>query len=154
MIAAVNPRISVPFIGMVSTEILNGLRFDIDQMYTVKTIYAPPAVGPYSQGIKAGGFIFVSGQLPIEPKTGIIPDSIEEQTEQCLRNIQAILEAAGASMKNVVKTTLFIVDMDDFPRMNEIYSLFFQENAPARSTVQVSRLPKDAGIMIEAIAMA
>lgn len=119
----------------------------------VSTQKAPAAIGPYSQAIKAGNLIFVSGQLPIKPATGqILNGAIEEQTEQVLRNIQAILEAAGASLENVVKTTLFIRDMNDFPKINETYAKFFKTCPPARATVQVARLPKDAGIEIEAIA--
>ena len=120
----------------------------------IGTAKAPAAIGPYSQAIKAGNLVFVSGQLPINPVNGqIITGAIEEQTEQVLRNIQAILEAAGASLENVVKTTLFIRDMNDFAKINEAYAKFFKNCPPARATVQVARLPKDAGIEIEAIAV-
>jgi 2-iminobutanoate/2-iminopropanoate deaminase len=119
----------------------------------VSTAKAPAAIGPYSQAIKAGNLVFVSGQLPINPATGqLLTGAIEEQTEQVIRNIQAILEAAGASLENVVKTTLFIRDMNDFAKINEAYAKFFKTCPPARATVQVARLPKDAGIEIEAIA--
>ncbi|MDD5503502.1 MAG: RidA family protein [Candidatus Thermoplasmatota archaeon] len=119
----------------------------------VSTQKAPAAIGPYSQAIKAGNLVFVSGQLPINPATGqLLTGAIEEQTEQVIRNIQSILEAAGASLENVVKTTLFIRDMNDFPKINEAYAKFFKNCPPARATVQVARLPKDAGIEIEAIA--
>ncbi|PKK81515.1 MAG: reactive intermediate/imine deaminase [Thermoplasmata archaeon HGW-Thermoplasmata-2] len=116
----------------------------------VKTENAPAAIGPYSQAVKANGFIFVSGQLPINPATGqLAAGTIEEQTEQALRNVQAILEAAGAGMENIVKTTIFLRDMNDFARVNETYAQFFKGCPPARSTVQVARLPKDAAIEIE-----
>jgi len=119
----------------------------------VSTEKAPKAIGPYSQAVKANGFIFVSGQLPINPATGqLVAGTIEEQTEQALRNVQAILEEAGASLDSVVKTTLFVRDMSDFPKINEAYAKFFKSNPPARSTVQAARLPKDAGIEIEAVA--
>jgi 2-iminobutanoate/2-iminopropanoate deaminase len=120
----------------------------------VSTQKAPAAIGPYSQAIKAGNLVFVSGQLPINPATGqLLTGAIEEQTEQVLRNVQAVLEAAGASLENVVKTTLFIRDMNDFPKINETYAKFFKNCPPARATVQVARLPKDAGIEIEAVAV-
>ncbi len=119
----------------------------------VSTEKAPKAIGPYSQAVKANGFIFVSGQLPINPATGqLVAGTIEEQTEQALRNVQAILEEAGASLDSVVKTTLFVRDMSDLPKINEAYAKFFKNNSPARSTVQAARLPKDAGIEIEAVA--
>lgn len=119
----------------------------------VSTPNAPAAIGPYSQAIKAGNLVFVSGQLPINPATGqLLNGTIEEQTEQSIRNIQAILEAAGTPLESVVKTTLFIRDMNDFPKINETYAKFFKNCPPARATVQVARLPKDAGIEIEAIA--
>lgn len=120
---------------------------------TVSTEKAPKAIGPYSQAAKANGFVFVSGQLPINPAIGqLTAGTIEEQTEQALRNVKAILEAAGTSLDAVVKTTLFIRDMSDFPKVNEVYAGFFKNSLPARSTVQVARLPKDAAIEIEAVA--
>lgn len=116
---------------------------------------APSAIGPYSQGIVAlGNFIFISGQIPLDPSTGIIvSDDIENQTKQSLNNIKQILSSSGADMKDVIKTTVFLSDMNDFTAMNKVYSEFFTENCPARSAVEVSRLPKDAKVEIEAIAI-
>ncbi|MBD3192140.1 MAG: reactive intermediate/imine deaminase [Candidatus Heimdallarchaeota archaeon] len=120
----------------------------------IKTDKAPAAIGPYSQGIIAGELIFVSGQIPFDPKTGeLVSGSISKQTEQSLKNIQAVLEAAGASLANVVKCTVFLKDMDTFAEMNEKYSEFFKEAPPARAAVEVARLPKDVGVEIEAIAL-
>lgn len=121
----------------------------------IKTPNAPAAIGPYSQGVGGAGLIFVSGQLPLNPETGKFPDSIEAMTRQSLSNIRAILEAAGSSMDKVVKTTVFLRDMNDFTAMNSVYAEFFPEAAcPARSAVEVVKLPKDARIEIEAIALA
>jgi 2-iminobutanoate/2-iminopropanoate deaminase len=122
-------------------------------MTVVLTKNAPQAIGPYSQGISIGGLIFTSGQIPINPRTGEIPKIIEEQANQAIKNLIAVLEAAGSSLKNVVKTTLFIKDMNDFAKINEVYSSFFNEPFPARSCVEVARLPKDVLIEIEAIAI-
>ena len=120
----------------------------------IKTDKAPKAIGPYSQGIKAKGFVFCSGQIPINPKTGeLVTGSIAEQTRQCLSNVKGVLEAAGSSMSEVVKTTVFLRDMNDFAEMNTEYAKWFSEPAPARATVQAARLPKDVGIEIEAIAV-
>ncbi|NHJ03443.1 MAG: RidA family protein [Candidatus Heimdallarchaeota archaeon] len=120
----------------------------------IKTEKAPKAVGPYSQGIIAGDFIFVSGQIPFNPITGkMIEGSIKEQTEQCLKNIQAVLEAANVTLKDVVKCTVFLKDMNTFSEMNEKYSEFFKEDPPARAAVEVARLPLDVGVEIEAIAI-
>jgi len=119
----------------------------------VFTKNAPQAIGPYSQGISIGSLIFTSGQIPINPRTGEIPKIIEEQANQAIKNLIAVLEAAGSSLKNVVKTTLFIKDMNDFAKINEVYSSFFNEPFPARSCVEVARLPKDVLIEIEAIAI-
>ncbi len=120
----------------------------------IKTDKAPAAIGPYSQAVSASGkMLFVSGQLPLDPATGQMPGSIEEQTRQCLTNIKNILEAAGLSLDNVVKTVIFMKDLSDFQKMNETYATFFQGTPPARSTVQAAALPKDAPIEIEAIAM-
>ena len=122
---------------------------------TIKTEHAPGAIGPYSQAVKAVGFIFLSGQIPIDPRTGeFIAGGIAEQTEQVLKNLSAVLEAAGASLADVVKTTVFLADMNDFAAMNEVYSRFFQENPPARSTVEAARLPRDARVEIDVIALA
>ncbi len=118
----------------------------------VSTAKAPGAIGPYSQAIKIGEFVFTSGQIPLNPETGDMPDTIEEQTKQALENVKAILEAAGTSLDNAIKTTVFLKDMNDFVRINEVYATFFKENPPARSAVEIARLPKDAKIEIEAIA--
>lgn len=120
----------------------------------VKTEKAPKAIGPYSAGIQANGFIFTAGQAGIIPESGnIIEGGIENETRQTLTNIQNILDAAGSSLMWVVKTTVFLRDMNDFSRMNSIYAEFFGENPPARSTVQVAALPKGAAVEIEAIAL-
>ena len=120
---------------------------------TIFTKNAPRAVGPYSQAVKVGGWIYLSGQLPIDPHTNeIIQGPIEEQTELIMKNAQQVLEAAGASIKNVVKVTLFIANMDEFGKINDIYSNFFPSDPPARSAVQVARLPKDVGIEVDIIA--
>lgn len=120
----------------------------------ISTEKAPAAIGPYSQGIVANGFIFTSGQLPINPSTGEMPRSIEEQTRQSLMNIKAILEAKNSSLKNVVKTTVFLSDMNNFAAMNGVYAELFGEGInPARSAVEVARLPKNALVEIEAIAV-
>jgi 2-iminobutanoate/2-iminopropanoate deaminase len=120
----------------------------------VRTSDAPAAIGPYSQAVKAGGFVFASGQIPIDPQTGqFVPGGIAEQTEQVLRNLKAVLEAAGSSLDQVVKTTVFLADMNDFAAMNEVYGRYFSEDAPpARATVQAARLPRDARVEIEVIA--
>lgn len=119
----------------------------------IATGNAPAAIGPYSQGIKAGNLIITSGQLPIDPATGAFPEDIKAQTKQSLTNCKAILEEAGASMDNVIKTTVFLSDMNNFGDMNEVYATFFKEgNYPARSAVEVARLPKDALVEIECIA--
>lgn len=113
---------------------------------------APGAIGPYSQGIVAGGLVFVSGQLPIDAATGVMAEGIEEQTRQSLTNIQHILVEAGLMMKDVVKTTVFLADMSLFGDMNKVYATFFETDCPARSAVAVKALPKDALVEIECIA--
>lgn len=119
----------------------------------VKTNHAPDAIGPYSQGIVVGSFVYTSGQIPLNPQTGeMVAGGIEEQTKQSLNNVKAILEQAGASMDNVVKTVVFLQDLKDFDQMNEVYATYFGDKAPARSCVQVARLPKDAKVEIEAVA--
>lgn len=121
----------------------------------IATKNAPGAIGPYSQGIVATGtnLMFVSGQIPLDPATGSVPGSdIAVQARQSLNNLKAVLEAAGAGLENVVKTTVFLTDLSEFAAMNEIYAEFFPEKPPARSAVQVVRLPKDVKIEIEAIA--
>jgi 2-iminobutanoate/2-iminopropanoate deaminase len=115
---------------------------------------APQALGPYSVAVKAGGFVFTAGQLGIDPGSGNFVDGgIETQTRQALENIQAVLEAAGSSLKKVVKTTVFLQDMDDFGAMNGVYGEFFTKKYPARSAVEVARLPKDGLVEIEAVAL-
>ncbi len=121
----------------------------------VSTDNAPGAIGPYSQAIKAGGLVFCSGQIPIDPATGeFVSDLVSEQTEQVLKNLGEVLKAAGTSLANVVKTTVFLADMGDFAEMNEVYGRYFNENKPARATVQAARLPKDARVEIDCIALA
>ena len=125
----------------------------MNQMKTISTTAAPAAIGPYSQALEANGFVFASGQLPIDPSTGQFPEGgVKEQTRQSLLNAQAILREAGLELKNVVKTTVFLASMDDFAAMNEVYSSFFSEPFPARSAVAVKTLPKGALVEIECIA--
>ena len=119
----------------------------------VKTDKSPGAIGPYNQGIVAGGFLFTSGQLPINPKTGEVPEGIEKQTAQVLDNLKAIAEAAGSSLDNVVKCTVYIRNMDDFNVMNDIYATYFKNMAPARACVEVSKMAKNALVEIDAIAI-
>jgi 2-iminobutanoate/2-iminopropanoate deaminase len=120
----------------------------------VITEHAPQAIGPYSQAIKAGGFVFVSGQIPIDPATGLIAQSeVAAQTDRVLQNLKAVLTAAGSSLDNVVKTTVFLKSMGDFAAMNEVYARFWKKAPPARSTVEVSRLPKDVLVEIDVIAL-
>jgi len=119
----------------------------------ISTENAPGAIGPYSQAIKAGGMVFCSGQIPIDPATGqFVSENVAEQTVQVFKNLEAVLKAAGTGLGNVVKTTVFLADMNDFTEMNEVYSQFFSENKPARATVQAARLPRDAKVEIECIA--
>lgn len=118
----------------------------------IKTLNAPGAIGPYSQAIDAGAFVYASGQLPIDAETGTMPATITEQTEQSLRNVEAVLAAAGLTTANVVKTTVFLADMADFAAMNEVYARHFAAPYPARSAVAVRTLPKNALVEIEVIA--
>jgi 2-iminobutanoate/2-iminopropanoate deaminase len=121
----------------------------------IQTKQAPEAIGPYSQAIRANGLIFASGQIPTDPQTGqFVAGGITEQTEQVLKNLAAVLEAAGSGLNRVVKTTVFMLDMQEFAAMNEVYGRFFKEEPPARATVQAGRLPRDARIEIDAIALA
>jgi len=121
----------------------------------IKTERAPEAIGPYSQAVRAGGFVFASGQIPIDPATGqFVAGGISEQTEQVLRNLSAVLEAAGSGLDRVVKTTVFLADMNEFAAMNEVYGRYFKRDVPARATVEAARLPRDARVEIEAIALA
>ena len=120
----------------------------------VATDKAPGAIGPYSQAVQIGSMVFVSGQLAIDPATGeLVTTDIRQETRQALTNLEAILVAAGSSLKNVVKTTVFIADMDQFAEINAVYAEFFKEDPPARACVEVARLPKDANVEVEAIAL-
>lgn len=119
----------------------------------IVTDKAPAAIGPYSQGMQAGGLIITSGQIPLDVATGAFPEGIEAQTRQSLQNCKNVLAAAGATMEQVVKTTVFLKDMNDFAAMNAVYATFFPGTCPARSAVEVARLPKDALVEIECIAM-
>lgn len=119
----------------------------------IATKNAPAAIGPYSQGIRTGNLIFTSGQLPMNPLTGELITDIKTAARQSLENVKAILESAGTSMDNAVKVTIFLKDMNDFAAVNEVYAEYFTEKMPARSAVQVAKLPKDAVIEIEAVAM-
>lgn len=120
----------------------------------IRTDKAPKAIGPYSQGVVANGFVFVSGQIPFDPATGeLVTGSIEDQARRVLSNVAAVLDAAGSSMDKVVKATVFLQDMNDFARMNAVYGEFFKAPYPARAAVQVARLPRDVRIEIEVIAL-
>ena len=119
----------------------------------ISTTAAPAAIGPYSQGVDGGSVVITSGQLPIDPATGAFPEGIEAQTRQSLENVKAVLAQAGLGMENIIKTTVFLKDMNDFAAMNEVYAAFFPGEPPARSAVEVARLPKDALVEIEAIAV-
>ncbi len=120
----------------------------------VSTNHAPQAIGPYSQAIKANGFLFISGQIPIDPATGnLIEGGIQQQTERVLTNLAAILQSAGSSWEKVVKTTVFLKNMGEFAQMNEVYAKFCKGAPPARSTVEVARLPKDVSVEIDVIAL-
>ncbi len=118
----------------------------------ISTVNAPAAIGPYAQGIKTGDMIFVSGQLGFDPATGIIPEGVEAQTRQVMKNLAAILKEAGGTLEHIVKTTIFVKDLQDFVTVNGIYSEYLTKPYPSRSTVEVACLPKDALVEIEAIA--
>ena len=121
----------------------------------VSTPNAPKAIGPYSQAIKANGFVFVSGQVAFDPATGnLISGGIEQQTEQVMKNLSAILQAAGSGWDKVVKTSVFLKNMSEFGQMNDVYGKFFKSAPPARSTVEVARLPRDVSVEIDVIALA
>ena len=120
----------------------------------IATDRSPKAIGPYSQAIRANGFVFVSGQIPLDPATQqLIAGDIQAQTERVLENLKGIVEAAGSSLDRVVRATVFLTDMNEFPAMNEVYARYFRNQPPARSTVQVSRLPRDVRVEIDAIAL-
>ena len=121
-------------------------------MKAIKTNGAPAAIGPYSQAVEANGFVYLSGQLPIDPQTGKMPEGIKAQTQQALENVKAILAEAGLTMKNVVKTTVMLADIADFGGMNEVYATFFDEPFPARSAFAVRDVPKGALLELECIA--
>jgi 2-iminobutanoate/2-iminopropanoate deaminase len=121
----------------------------------ITTDAGPKAIGPYSQGVKAGGFVFLSGQIPLDPASNqIISGGIAEQTERVLQNLEAILQAAGSSLQQAVKTTVYLKSMEDFPAMNQVYAKFFPAEPPARATVEVARLPKDVLVEIDVVALA
>lgn len=120
----------------------------------ISTDKAPKAIGPYSQAIRAGEFVFVSGQISLNPDSGeVVTGDIEAQAERVLKNVAAVLEAAGSSMEDVVKTTVYLKDLSDFPRFNECYARFFTKNPPARATIEASRLPKEVRVEIDAVAV-
>jgi 2-iminobutanoate/2-iminopropanoate deaminase len=121
--------------------------------HVVQTDKAPKAIGPYSQAIIYNGIAYVSGQIPLDPATGqVVEGGIAEQTERVMRNLQGVLEAAGSSWKQVLKTTVFLTDMAEFPRMNEVYAMYFPEQPPARATVQAAGLPRGVRVEIECVA--
>jgi len=123
-------------------------------MKIIQTKQAPAAIGPYSQAIEANGTLYISGQIPLHPETmEFISDDVKEQTHQCLKNLQAILESAGYTLSNVTKCGIFLADMNDFAIVNEVYSEYFSSHKPARACVEVARLPRDAKVEIEAIAV-
>ncbi|NLH45034.1 MAG: RidA family protein [Acholeplasmataceae bacterium] len=119
---------------------------------TIFSKKAPEAIGPYSQAIKCGNLLFISGQLPVDKETGIMPFDIKQQTKQSLENIKHIIAAAGYTMEDIVKTTVFVKDLSQFQSINDVYSTYFPNNPPARACIEVAGLPKDAGVEIEAIA--
>lgn len=124
------------------------------QREIIETDQAPAAIGPYSQAVKAGDMVFASGQIPLNPETGEMVDGdIREQTRQCMKNLQRVLEAAGSGLGKIVKTTVFIVRMEDFPLVNEAYGEFFPDAPPARACIEVSALPKGAQVEVEAVAV-
>ncbi|MGI8962856.1 MAG: RidA family protein [Bryobacteraceae bacterium] len=120
----------------------------------IATQNAPKAIGPYSQAVRLNGFVFLSGQIPLDPQSGeLVTGSIQVQTERVLENMKAVLQAAGLTLNHVVKTTVFLKDLSEFTHMNEVYGKYFGTNPPARSTIEVSRLPRDTRVEIEAIAV-
>jgi 2-iminobutanoate/2-iminopropanoate deaminase len=146
------------FAGIASAAFSFFPSWEVDAQTASKRVLAPEdapkAIGPYSQGTVANGFIYTAGQIAIDPKTGkMIEGDTSEQTEQVLKNLEAVLRAGGAGFDDVVKTTVFLADMNDFAKMNEVYGRYFKAPYPARSTVQVARLPLDAKVEIEAVAV-
>ena len=119
----------------------------------IQTSKAPAAIGPYSQAIRVNGFVYTSGQLGLDPETGELKAGVQEQTHQAFKNIQAILEEEGLNLNHIIKTTVFLNDMNDFTAVNEVYATYFTDSFPARSAVEVARLPKDGLVEIEAIAV-
>ncbi|WP_018131779.1 RidA family protein [Effusibacillus pohliae] len=119
----------------------------------ISTTQAPAAIGPYSQAVQVGNLLFTSGQIPLTPEGELVTGDIEAQTRQVFKNLEAVLREAGCTFRDVVKATVFIADMNDFAKVNEVYAEYFGDNRPARSTVQVARLPKDVGVEIELIAV-
>jgi 2-iminobutanoate/2-iminopropanoate deaminase len=121
---------------------------------TIATDHGPKAIGPYSQAVRANGFVFLSGQIPLDPKTQqVVEGDIAAQTERVLENLKGVVEAAGSSLQRVVKTTVFLADMNDFTAMNDVYSRYFTAHKPARSTVEVSRLPRNVRVEIDLVAV-
>jgi len=146
--------IAIGAAALLAPKILSASQRSEEMKKEVKTDKAPQAIGPYSQGIVANGFVFCSGQIPIVPQTGQLDTGgIEDQTRQVLKNVSAVLEAAGTSQDNVVKATVFLQDMNDFAAMNKVYAEFFKKPFPARAAVQVARLPRDVKVEIEVIAI-
>nr|WP_245561195.1 RidA family protein [Desulfoscipio gibsoniae] len=126
----------------------------MDEIEAIKTDQAPEAIGPYSQAVKVGNFMFISGQIPIDPATGeVVEEDVQVQTKQCIINIEAICKKAGAELNDVIKTTVFVKDMSQFAKVNETYGEFFTNEAPARACVEVSCLPKNVLVAIEAIVL-
>lgn len=129
------------------------VRYKMAEKKIIHSAKAPKAIGPYSQAVKMGSWLFISGQIPIDPESGeVMRGSIAEQTERVMQNISSILEEAGSTFSAVVKTTIFLKDLEDFEEVNAVYGRFFETEPPARATVEVSSLPKDAGVEIETIA--
>ncbi|HEX9304258.1 MAG TPA: RidA family protein [Thermoanaerobaculia bacterium] len=135
------------------TAVATSVAAEIEKKEVIASFNAPKAVGPYSQAIRYGNLVFLSGQLPIDPKTGQpSKGTIEEQTKLVLENLKAVLDAAGLTFSNVLATTCFLKNLDDFPKFNTVYGTYFPENPPARATVEVARLPKDVSIEIALVA--
>jgi 2-iminobutanoate/2-iminopropanoate deaminase len=146
--------ITLGVLSAVCPDAFSGQGRSLDMKKEVKTDKAPKAIGPYSQGIIANGFVFCSGQIPLVPETGeLVSGTIKDQTRQVLRNVSAVLTAAGSSLDEAVKCTVFLQDMNDFSAMNEVYAEFFKVPFPARAAIQAARLPRDVKVEIEAVAV-